>query len=518
MTKCIVKLSDLEYEGKRRFLRMYLCWDACKEGYKFCRPIIGVDGCHLKHKFEGVLLTAVGVDGNDSIFPLAYAIVEGENKKSWTWFLELLKNDLVITEEAEYKLTFISDKQKSLLPAFEDVLPYASHRFCVRHLYGNMKLAGYVGKTMKDALWAAAKATTVNTFTEAMNDIKSLDQQAYDWLREKHPSEWSKSYFSTTSKCDALVNNISESFNPMILDARQQPLVSCLETIRKLLMKKLFDSRQKSRSWKGPFCPNIMKKISIIEKATARCLGTQCDENLFEIRSVVLLGVVEQHIVDLSRFTCSCMRWDLTGIPCQHAVRAIWMKHGNGSVDEYVDPCYSIWSYQTTYGKSIKPLAGPMEWPRSEKEPPLPPLYTKNKVGRPKKLRKRSKDEMTKDGTHVNCSLLVKHCKKCKEAVHNSRKCPQDPATKDKIVMIYFTDPATKDKIKRVRNKKSTSKATTQEIGNQEQVRVGVEVVDGPQTGEIHVTQPDEFIARPTQKKGNSLTPLGVRISWGSPT
>nr|GMD32945.1 hypothetical protein Iba_chr09bCG12980 [Ipomoea batatas]GMD36286.1 hypothetical protein Iba_chr09dCG14970 [Ipomoea batatas] len=52
----------------------------------------------------------------------------------------------------------------------------------------------------------------------------------------------------------------------------------------------------------------------------------------------------------------------------------------------------------------------------------------------------------------------------------------------------------------------------------EEQVRVGVEVVDDPQAGEIHVTQPDEFIARPTQKKGNSLTPLGIRISWGSPT
>nr|GLL36095.1 hypothetical protein Itr_chr09CG18700 [Ipomoea trifida] len=55
-------------------------------------------------------------------------------------------------------------------------------------------------------------------------------------------------------------------------------------------------------------------------------------------------------------------------------------------------------------------------------------------------------------------------------------------------------------------------------VSNTQQVRVGVEVVDDPQAGEIHVTQPDEFIARPTQKKGNSLTPLGIRISWGSPT
>nr|GMD17623.1 hypothetical protein CR513_17414 [Ipomoea batatas] len=61
-------------------------------------------------------------------------------------------------------------------------------------------------------------------------------------------------------------------------------------------------------------------------------------------------------------------------------------------------------------------------------------------------------------------------------------------------------------------------------IGNQEQV--GVEVGDGPQADEIQVTQSmvddrtqlDEFIAIPSQKKGNSLTSLGVGISWGSPT
>lgn len=44
---CIVKLSDLiPEEGKRRCLRMYMCWDACRVGFRFCRPL--VDGCHLK--------------------------------------------------------------------------------------------------------------------------------------------------------------------------------------------------------------------------------------------------------------------------------------------------------------------------------------------------------------------------------------------------------------------------------------------------------------------------------------
>ncbi|XP_019178181.1 PREDICTED: uncharacterized protein LOC109173407 [Ipomoea nil] len=389
-TTCRVKVTDLLYAGKPRFMRMYFSWEASKEGYKFCRNMIGVDGCHLKHTFGGQLLTAVGIDGNDSIFPLAYAFVEGETKDSWSWFLRLLKTDLEITREAEEQLTFISDKQKGLLPAFEGVLPNASHRFCVRHLHGNMKVAGFMGKAIKDALWAAAKATTVNTFTDGMTKLKNVDVEAYKWLGDKHPSEWSRSHFTPYAKCDALVNNISESFNAMILDAREQPLISSAESIRKLLMCKIFENRQKALKWNGPFCPNIMKKIANVEHAAGGCLGVQSDENLFEIKCMAGIGVLEQHRVDLFRRTCSCRKWDLTGIPCKHVVCAIRMRHENGHLHEYVHPCYSINTYLNTYSGRIHPIAGPKEWPKSTQEPPLPPLY-KRKPGRPKKLRKMSR-------------------------------------------------------------------------------------------------------------------------------
>lgn len=331
----------------------------------------------------------------------------------------------------------MADKQKGLLQAFQEVIPNASHRFCVRHLHGNLKLAGFVGKAIKDTLWAAAKATTVNGFKDAMAEIKNLDVEAYQWLAEKHPSEWSRSHFNTYSKSDALVNNISESFNAMLLDARQQPLISCLETIRKLMMSKIFESRQKAQKWKGPFCPTIMKKISVIEHAAASCIGTQSDEHLFEVRCMAANGSLEQHSVDLLRGACSCRVWDLTGIPCKHGVCAIWMKHGKGgtTVHHYVNNYYSINSYLNAYGGRIKPIAGPKEWPKSSKQPPLPPLYTR-KACRPKKLRKMSAPEMTNDGIHLNRSLIVKHCKKCNKAGHNARTCPTDPTVRNTKVFL----------------------------------------------------------------------------------
>ena len=47
-----------------------------------CRPIIGLDGYHLKGKFGGQLLAATARAGNDNIFPVAIAVVKQEYKDS----------------------------------------------------------------------------------------------------------------------------------------------------------------------------------------------------------------------------------------------------------------------------------------------------------------------------------------------------------------------------------------------------------------------------------------------------
>lgn len=66
-----------------------------KAGWKAgCRPLIGLDGCFLKTVIGGQLLSAVGRDENNQMFPICYAVVESENTDSWRWFITLLKDDL----------------------------------------------------------------------------------------------------------------------------------------------------------------------------------------------------------------------------------------------------------------------------------------------------------------------------------------------------------------------------------------------------------------------------------------
>ena len=96
------------------FSSCYMSLDACKRGFLAgCRPIICLDGCHVKTKFGGQLLTAVGMDPNDCIYPIAFAVVEVESFATWKWFLETLKADLQI--DNTFPWTIMTDKQKVLL-------------------------------------------------------------------------------------------------------------------------------------------------------------------------------------------------------------------------------------------------------------------------------------------------------------------------------------------------------------------------------------------------------------------
>jgi hypothetical protein len=93
------------------FSTCYMSLDACKRGYlSGCRPLICLDGCHIKTKFGGQILTVVGIDPNDCIYPIALAVVEVESKVTWKWFLKTLKQYLGIVNT--FPWTIMTDKQK----------------------------------------------------------------------------------------------------------------------------------------------------------------------------------------------------------------------------------------------------------------------------------------------------------------------------------------------------------------------------------------------------------------------
>ncbi|GJV00947.1 mutator type transposase [Tanacetum coccineum] len=222
---------------ERKFKRIYICLGPLKDGFRAGgRDFLGLDGCFLSGPYPGQILTAVGVDPNNRIYPLAYAIVESEYKDSWKWFLDGLGDDLELFRNSNF--TFISDRQKGVIPAIAETFPSAEHRFCVKHIYDNMKLS-WRGKLYKELLWKCATATTIQKFDKRMEEMKNHNIEAYEWARQ-------------------------------LVDGRDKPIKTCLEYIREYLMKRIVNVQKVQDKCDGPLTPNAAKIFKLIEKAAAK--------------------------------------------------------------------------------------------------------------------------------------------------------------------------------------------------------------------------------------------------------
>ncbi|KAG8386591.1 hypothetical protein BUALT_Bualt03G0164200 [Buddleja alternifolia] len=376
----ILTLAPDDGSGTPKFGKFYVCFKGVKDGFlSGCRKLIGVDGCHLKGPHGGILLAAVGIDPNNNSYPICYAVVNRETKESWEWFLTLLKFDLKIENDSEW--TFLSDKQKGLIPAFEIVFPGSDNRFCVRHLFGNMKTAGFRGKAYKRAVWKAARASTISEFECRMQEMTKLDKNVVEWLHDKPPVNWSKSHFNTFSKCDLLLNNLCESFNSNILDAREKMILSMLEWIRAWLMGRLQENRDRcAKRWKGKICPKIKFLLMRNDEKTRDCIPLKATDYHYEIACPD--GNCK---VDLEKHTCSCRKWELSGIPCKHAICAINCQRLDPQ--DFVHPCYSVETYARVYMHCIYPVNGQEKWRKTGQVPLIPPNLGRG-VGRPPSARR----------------------------------------------------------------------------------------------------------------------------------
>ncbi|WVZ08557.1 hypothetical protein V8G54_021903 [Vigna mungo] len=189
------------------------------------RPIICLDGAFLKGRHHGELLTAVARDANDQMLPLTYAIVEVENKETWTWFLELLIEDLGGSDVCS-GLTIMSDQQKGLRHVVEDVIPGVAQRFCVRHLYANFRKK-FPGKNLKRLMWRAATTTHPQQWENEMRNMKEVNEDAFRHMIAIPP----RSRFTTTAQCDTL------------------------------MMKRWATNRSRVTSFKSANCPKILSRV-----------------------------------------------------------------------------------------------------------------------------------------------------------------------------------------------------------------------------------------------------------------
>jgi len=310
----------------------------------------------------------------------------------------------------------MTDKQKGLIPAVQQVFPDSEHRFCVRHLYSNFQMH-FKGENLKNQLWACARSSNVVQWNKNMKMMRELDSVGHKWLQQMPPQTWVRAFFSTYSKCDILLNNNCEVFNKYILDAREMPVLSMLEQIKSQLMTRHYNKgKEVGDLWDGPICPKIRKKLQKNTEFANICYALPAGKGVFEVQSKT-----NKYIVDIFLKKCDCRRWDLTGIPCSHAISCL--RHERIPPESVVNECYSSASFMMAYGNTIWPCKDKSAWVKVDASEVLPPVYEK-KVGRPPKSRRKQPYEIQgPSGPKLTKHGVIITCRYCGKSGHNRATC-----------------------------------------------------------------------------------------------
>ncbi|KAG6407872.1 hypothetical protein SASPL_130872 [Salvia splendens] len=309
------------------------------------------------------------------------------------------------------------------------VKTYVPNHKCYRKNTNHMATSKSLSKVLKDRLLATPfiKYRDLKNLCKTEQKLKISLTQARN-IRKR-----------TTPKCDSVDNNMAETFNGWILDARCKPIISMLEDIRVQFVSCTV------KGWSQKFRCSLVYRIYIFEglsvhdttpwtlykKMSSKDEYGTITQTLIKWQMVwngdegyEVSNVYDQdnrHIVNLKSSSCTCREWELTGIPCQHAVCVL---HSEGLEPEnFVAHWYIESTYLKAYQFMIQPVRGKILWAETGKEEIAPPAHRKL-PGRPKVRRKKDKNEIQKAGKQSRKGRIMT-CKICKQHGHYIRRCPQ---------------------------------------------------------------------------------------------
>nr|KAJ0212863.1 hypothetical protein LSAT_V11C400197290 [Lactuca sativa] len=256
------------------------------------------------------------------------------------------------------------------------------------------------GKVFQDVLWNCSSTTTIQEFNHAMEELRKLNNDCYEWVKVIPPQHWSRVHFTGRAHYDGLLNNLCETIHNQIKKACNQPIITCLEYIREYLMLRIVSVQKVSDKAVGPLTPTATSVLERNKSDAAQYVGRFCGNGKYQVSGPWM----DQCVVDMVQHTCSCRRWELTGIPYKHSLVAIWDMRKNKQNDGVPEE----WN--------VVKVSMSNHFASSQSSCP---------IGRPRKKRRKSAvelEDMVKGGRASRKDKSMT-CSKCKNLGHNKRIC-----------------------------------------------------------------------------------------------
>ena len=297
------------------FQRAFLFPGMCSRAFYHTPKIVGLDACHIKARYGGVMMVMTLLDGNGSIFPAAVGIAESEKTETWSWFLHQVEAALHIPDGGD-GVVFLSDREKGIETSIKEVFPQACQGFCVFHIQKNVKRAHHT--SLDGLLFKAAKAATVKEFEEKLALMKALDDEAAAYIAEIDKAKWARAFFPVR-RLGHVTSNIAESMNRWLEEARWHDPVG-LFSIYVLKLNNLFEKRRdKYASLSSHALPKRVAQLydNSVNKSRKLILRRHT-KTIFQVRARGEMMKKRWKIVDLDNTSCTCGFYREYEIPCQH--------------------------------------------------------------------------------------------------------------------------------------------------------------------------------------------------------
>ncbi|XP_049397384.1 uncharacterized protein LOC125861562 [Solanum stenotomum] len=343
-TRTDIQADMLRIHGiSLKYMQAWRALDSNIRGWEYCRPIVLVDGTHLKSTYEGTMLIASTLD------PRGH-------------------------------MCFVSDRNKSIWNATAIVYPEFRHYACIYHLWTNLLKKTYRDtEEVRTLLFSLAKAYTVQEFDELMKRMDQINPKYRAYLQKANYEKWSRAH-SPVKRTWTLTSNIAESLNNAILVGRRLPVVPLLEFVRKTIEAWNEKHNEEGRNTTTTLTSKYNEMLEDNRNLSHRMLVRASTIHLHTITDGA-----KRFTVCLNTRMCSCGRFQHDEIPCSHALAAI--RHRNKHRDDYCSAYYSNKNYQDTYAIPIEPLPCESTWdvPSHDLEEVVLPPITRKQPGRPPK-------------------------------------------------------------------------------------------------------------------------------------
>ncbi|XP_024632960.2 uncharacterized protein [Medicago truncatula] len=311
------------------FKRLFWAFRPCILGFEFCKLIVQIDATWLYGKYKGTLLLAVAQDGNNKIFSIAFAIVEGETKEAWSFFLKNLRQHVTPQEN----ICLISDRHVSIKSAYDDPQngwhgAPTSHVYCVRHIAQNF-MRSFKDGELKKKVEGMGYAMNIPTFEYYRSEIAVADRKALAWVDNIPKQKWTQSH-DDGRRWGHMTSNLVESQNNVYKGIRGLPITAIVKAsyyrLAALFAKRGHEAAARVNSGE-PFSENSMKYLrnEVIKSNSHHVTQFDRDRYTFSVHETIdhREGLPKgEYKVDLQNKWCDCGRFRALHLPCSHVIAA----------------------------------------------------------------------------------------------------------------------------------------------------------------------------------------------------